>query len=213
MLQFETRQEMMKQLVGHGQKICEVGVFLGEFANFLLTLQPKQLVLIDPWEGIGQSGDHDGNNVKQVYLPAAYMNIMSQTKGLPFIFTCRGKSGEILPMWKDGTFDCVYLDGDHSYEGVKIDLPLAWAKLRPGGWLMGHDYETNPAKTKTGYAFGVKKAVDEFLEANKLKIHALAMDGCVSFAVRKPEDVAQYVELADPAEFVAPSEYAKNFRI
>ena len=202
-LQFETRNDMVKHLVGSGKQICEVGVFLGDFANFLLSTQPKQLVLIDPWEGVGQSGDHDGNNVKQVYLPSAYLNILNQTKPMPNVMTCRGKSGELLPMFKDGTFDMVYLDGDHSYEGVKIDLPLAWAKLKKGGWLMGHDYETNPKKTKTGYAFGVKKAVDEFLAEKGLKIQALALDGCVSFAVLKPDDIADYVEIADGKFFKA----------
>ena len=202
---FDTRNEMVRELVGTSRQICEVGVFLGDFANFLLSLQPKQLVLIDPWEGVGQSGDHDGNNVRVAHLPNAYMNILSQTQNLPQVMVCRGKSGELLPVFKDGCFDMVYLDGDHSYEGVKIDLPLAWAKLKKGGWLMGHDYETNPKKTKTGYAFGVKKAVDEFLAAHGLKIHALAMDGCVSFAVMKPEDPYDYVEIANPNDFKSPS--------
>ena len=199
-LVFNTRNEMVSQLVGSGKQICEVGVFLGEFANFLLSLQPKQLVLIDPWEGVGQSGDCDGNNVKVAHLPNAYMNILSQTNHMPHVMVCRGKSGELLPVFKNEAFDMVYLDGDHSYEGVKIDLPLAWAKLKKGGWLMGHDYETNPKKTQTAYAFGVKKAVDEFIAIHNLKLHALAMDGCVSFAIMK-EDAADLVEIADPKMF------------
>lgn len=197
MLRFDTRQAMMKSLVGNGKKIVEVGVFLGEFANFLLTLQPTKLILIDPWEGVGQSGDHDGNNVKVANLPAAYLNILSQTAGLPHVDVVRGKSGDMLALYKDEQFDCIYLDGDHSYEGVKIDLPLAWAKVKPGGWLMGHDYETNPAKTKTGYAFGVKKAVDEFCVEKKVKIEAVGLDGCVSFAIQKPTGIEDCVEIFD----------------
>ena len=199
---FETRNEMVKQLVGPGKQICEVGVFLGEFANYLLSLQPKQLILIDPWEGVCQSGDCDGNNVKVAHLPNAYINILSQTQSLPQVMVCRGRSGELLPVFKDGSFDMVYLDGDHSYEGMRADLPLAWAKVKPGGWLMGHDYEMNPKKAKTMYDFGVKKAVEEFLAAHQLKIHALAMDGCVSFAIMK-ENEADFYEVADIKEFKA----------
>ena len=188
---------MLRSLVLPNSVIVEVGVFLGEFANFLLSLQPKQLILIDPWEGVGQSGDHDGNNVKQVYLPAAYMNIMNQTRSLSNVDVVRGRSAEILPMYKDGSIDVLYLDGDHSYEGVKKDIEIGWPKVKKGGWMMGHDYETNAAKTKTGYAFGVKKAVEEFLAAHPdLKIQALGMDGCVSFAIHKPEDPMDYVEIA-----------------
>ena len=197
-LRFDTRQAMMKALVGQGKVIVEVGVFLGEFANFLLSLQPKQLILIDPWEGVGQSGDHDGNNVKVANLPASYMNILNQTRALQHVDVVRGKSAEILPFYKDESIDVLYLDGDHSYEGVKKDLEVGWPKVKKGGWLMGHDFDTNTAKTKTGYAFGVKQAVMEFLEAHpELKIDALGMDGCVSFAIAKPDDIADYVEIAD----------------
>ena len=38
------------------------------------------------------------------------------------------------------SYDFIYLDGDHSYEGVKAEMPLFWAKVRPGGVLAGHDY-------------------------------------------------------------------------
>lgn len=40
----------------------------------------------------------------------------------------------------DKSYDFIYLDGDHSYEGVKAELPLFWGKIRPGGVLAGHDY-------------------------------------------------------------------------
>ena len=201
-LTFNSRTQMVKSLVGEGKKIVEVGVFLGEFANFLLSLKPAHLILIDPWEGRGQSGDQDGNNVKVAYLPAAYMNILNQTRTLPHVDVVRAKSGEVLPMFPDDAFDCIYLDGDHSYEGVKLDLDIAWKKVKKGGWLMGHDYDTNHAKTKTGYAFGVKQAVTEFLAAHPgLKIDALGMDGCVSFAIRKPEDPMDLVEIPDLNEW------------
>jgi len=30
----------------------------------------------------------------------------------------------------DGSLDCVFVDGDHSYEAVKQDLPFWWRKIR-----------------------------------------------------------------------------------
>ena len=38
------------------------------------------------------------------------------------------------------SYDFIYLDGDHSYEGVKQELPLFWNKVTSGGILAGHDY-------------------------------------------------------------------------
>jgi predicted O-methyltransferase YrrM len=53
--------------------------------------------------------------------------------------------------------DFVYIDGDHSYEGVKIDLEISLRKLKPGGLITGDDY--GPGNWWQG---GVKRAVDEF---------------------------------------------------
>ena len=36
--------------------------------------------------------------------------------------------------------DFVYIDGDHSYEGVKKDFKIWYNKVRTGGIVGGHDY-------------------------------------------------------------------------
>jgi predicted O-methyltransferase YrrM len=60
----------------------------------------------------------------------------------------------------DGSLDWVYVDGDHTYDGVRSDLE-AWApKLEPGGLLMGDDYGSFG-----WWEGGVKRAVDEFVAA------------------------------------------------
>jgi hypothetical protein len=86
---------------------------------------------------------------------------------------------------KDESIDAIYIDGDHSYEGVKKDLESAYSKIKRFGWIMGHDYEMNMTKAKKEYKFGVRKAVDEFCSKYNLKIFAKAMDGCVSYAILK----------------------------
>lgn len=59
-----------------------------------------------------------------------------------------------------GWADYIFLDAAHDYESVCADLAAWWPKIRPGGWLAGHDYL---------YAEGVRRAVDEtFPTAEKL---------------------------------------------
>jgi predicted O-methyltransferase YrrM len=89
-----------------------------------------------------------------------------------------------LKTFDDNTFDMIYLDGDHEYKGVVKDLEVAYQKIKPNGWLMGHDYEMNMKKAKTSCHFGVKQAVDEFCERYNQRIYAKGMDGCVSFAIQ-----------------------------
>jgi hypothetical protein len=40
----------------------------------------------------------------------------------------------------DGWADFVFIDAGHSYEAARQDIALWTPKVRPGGWLGGHDY-------------------------------------------------------------------------
>ena len=56
--------------------------------------------------------------------------------------------------------DYVFLDAAHDYENIRADIAAWWPKIKPGGWLAGHD-STDAA--------GVRRAVDEaFPHAEKL---------------------------------------------
>ena len=182
---YSTRNEMVQDLVPAGSAICEIGVFKGEFLQHLLSLKPALLVGIDPFAGILPSGDADGNNVQQAHLPTVYINLSNAARRVPNLLLIRGTSQEFLPLFAPDSFDAVYIDGDHSYQGVKRDLSLAWRVVKEGGYICGHDYETNPEKTKNHYDFGVKRAVDEFCKSKGLEICAKGMDGQVSFAIKK----------------------------
>ena len=56
----------------------------------------------------------------------------------------------------DDTLDWVYIDADHSYEGVKGDLDAFYRTVKSGGFLAGDDYR------QAGWLWdGVVRAVDE----------------------------------------------------
>ncbi len=40
---------------------------------------------------------------------------------------------------KSNKYDYIYVDGNHSYEGVKFDFKTFWPKLKKGGLLLFHD--------------------------------------------------------------------------
>lgn len=184
---FDSRLDMMTALVPRGGAVAEVGTFEGEFARCLLdALQPSTLLLIDPWEGVVGSGDEHGNGYREVDMPGAYGRLAATLGADPRVLLVRAYSADAVSSVEDGSLDAVYIDGDHSYEGVKNDLRAFWPKVRPGGIIAGHDYEMNMQRARTRYEFGVKRAVDEFLEEKGVRLAAKAMDGCVSFAFQKP---------------------------
>lgn len=59
----------------------------------------------------------------------------------------------------DESLDFVYIDDDHSYEGVKRSFNAWLPKVRIGGIVSGHDYGINDC-------IGVKQFIDEFTAAN-----------------------------------------------
>jgi predicted O-methyltransferase YrrM len=64
----------------------------------------------------------------------------------------------------------VWLDGDHSYEGVKADLEHLSRSLRPGGLIAGDDY------TAGGWwGDGVIRAVDEFAASGRGRLTVVGL--------------------------------------
>ena len=185
---FETRIDMINTLVQKHGEYAEVGVFEGEFSKELFTvLKPQKLHLIDLFTGNAVSGDKDGNNGKWANLDDVFQHLICYFPQNVTMY--KGESYNVLNGFKDDSLDMIYIDGDHSYEGVKKDLHAAYDKVKSGGWIMGHDYEMNMEKAQIEYTFGVKKAVDEFCKERHQTIYAKAFDGCVSWAIQltKPD--------------------------
>src|SRR6266704_791104 len=61
----------------------------------------------------------------------------------------------------DASADVVWVDGDHSYEGVTADILAWWPKVKPGGWMGGDDF----------MMFPVAKAVCEQFAPNYILCH------------------------------------------
>lgn len=71
--------------------------------------------------------------------PELKNSIIPKHKNIEFIL---GSSLEIIPSFENNFFDVVYIDGDHSYEAVKQDIINSIPKLKSGGYICGHDYDS-----------------------------------------------------------------------
>ena len=181
---FETRREMLS-LVPQRGVVAEIGVFEGQFSKDIFDVcRPRELVLIDIWApGPMVSADVDGHN-RRVYDGADLeKTTRARMESLDGVRIVKSPSS-VLETFPEGSFDMIYIDADHSYEGVMVDLANAAKVIKDGGLIMGHDYDHNPAKNTKEYPFGVRRAVDEFCQMHGQAIEAVGMDGCVSYAIR-----------------------------
>lgn len=178
MIIYETRDELIKKF-DKNIKICEIGVFMGEFSKKIFKeLTPSELHLIDIFEGEMCSGDKDGNNIIWTNLEQQYTLLKNHFNNNNNVHIHKGKSYEVLNNFDDYYFDIVYIDGDHSYDGVKKDLAVSFQKVKPNGLICGHDYTVKMFE-------GVVRAVDEFCVEKNLSIKYLTNDGCPSYCIVK----------------------------
>jgi hypothetical protein len=151
---------------------AELGVFDGVFSEEILSIaRPKQLFLVDLWnettEIIRFDDQHrrclhrlTGAEAWQAVRTRLSAPILSGNVQLICAEACHWLRS-CLPK----SLDWVYLDDNHLYDHVAEELERAIRCVKPGGWLMGHDYcEVLP---------GVKQAVDEFCGNRRLSIDIL----------------------------------------
>ena len=68
----------------------------------------------------------------------------------------------------DGSFDLVFVDGDHSRSGVERDMDALRGRVTVGGSIMFHDYFHGGNDDPGNAAYGVREAVDANAELNRI---------------------------------------------
>jgi predicted O-methyltransferase YrrM len=124
-----------------GITMIEIGCYQGESTEiFMESGKVKKLYAVDTWSGpkfveAEKVFDERLKGKKVVKMKGSIIDAFDK-----------------LPM-----VDFIYIDGNHSYDWVKLDIEFSLPKLKPGGIIAGHDYML-PA-----YRLKVVKAVHELL--------------------------------------------------
>jgi hypothetical protein len=143
----------------------EVGVWQGKMSAELLRRLPRLLlVMVDRWLVPPEGDSYLGSGAKisgygQEAHDEAYRRALAATRFASdrrriMRMESGAAAGSLFS--EEKRFAFVFIDGDHSYAGVKRDIALWRGLVEPGGLLCGHDYSSSPAKRGE-----VKRAVDE----------------------------------------------------
>lgn len=172
----ENRAQFLQKMPKGGLAI-EIGVWRGEFSRKILeVLEPKKLYLIDPWktfedhDGAAFSGREEDETMDEIAATVAQMydaEIKSKQ-----VIVIREMSAEALTKFNDETISFAYVDGDHSYEGVKADLAALMPKMAAGGIMAFDDYHR-----RGWWGDGVLRAIHEFIGAHPVEIRIRTVIG------------------------------------
>jgi predicted O-methyltransferase YrrM len=159
------RAQLLARLPKNGV-VAEVGTWRGDFAAVILnSSRPARLYLIDPWEHRSeekyQQASYGGRREGQQEMDAIHDGVLERFSSeieSGRVVIRRARSLEAAGSLSPQSLDWVYIDADHSYEGVRDDLESYFPLVKPGGFLAGDDY----GHVGSWFGEGVTRAVDEF---------------------------------------------------
>lgn len=123
------------------KSIIEIGSYTGE-STIIFASYFSKVLAVDPWmNGYDSNDPASSSNMSMVeekfnHRTAAYDNII-KNKMLSHEFA------NIIP---NNSIEVVYIDGDHTYDGVTKDINTWLPKIVKGGYICGHDYYSSVKK-------------------------------------------------------------------
>lgn len=133
--------------------MVEVGSYRGESAEvFLSSGKVSKIYCVDPWEMYYDADDGAAfTDMKKVEA-----DFDRRHKDDPRVIKVKGTIDTFAEQFAGKVnVDLVYIDGLHTYEGVKHDIEIARTKIKPAVAIAGHDY--NPGSWD-GSARAVREA-------------------------------------------------------
>lgn len=138
--------EMLSRYANQGKTYLEVGSLTGATAAyFAKNNRHLKITCIDAF----QPGHGTQEGVKAIFLKN-----MALIPNDGQVTLMEGKAEDLMPTLPEKSFDCILVDGNHSYEAVTQDAVNAYRLVRPFGHILFHDY---------GFIDEVTQAVDEFI--------------------------------------------------
>lgn len=130
-----------------GSVFVEIGSYVGASSCFIAAgalkgRRGRLLYCVDTWKNDAMTEGHKDTYDSFIENTKKYKDI---------IVPLKGTSAEVSPRF-DGKIDFLFIDGDHTYEGVKLDVESWFPKLKPGALVVFHDI---------GWAEGIQRVVKE----------------------------------------------------
>ena len=145
----QKEQQFLFDVSNNYESVLEVGSYLGKSSLVLLQGKAKKVVCVDNWKPY-----HHLENDTEELAEGRYQEFLENVKdyrGNGRLKIVRADSTEAAKQFEDDSIDVVFIDADHTEEGVRADIQAWLPKAKK--MICGHDYAY--------YWPGVKAAVNE----------------------------------------------------
>ena len=157
---------------------AEVGVAEGIYSEVLCQTIPNlELYCADLWDTYYRG--FSNVRIKDLEMQEEALALAHEKLDRYNAKYIRAASFDAVKEIEDDCLDFVYIDGDHSFDYVMMDLILWSKKVKPGGIVSGHD----------AYRFrgaGVVDAVSAYTHCHKIHEFYLCDEREISFFWMKP---------------------------
>ena len=164
----------------------EIGVNPGATSRDLLKRFPKlHLLMVDPWKSGYGGGDRMSKQPQEWHDQA-------RNEALKATEFASDRRSVFETTWAEAamfveSIDFSFIDGNHSYEAVRLDSTLVWERLVPGGLMMGHDYN-RPSVKRAVMEFAESLAEQRSNETGKVEGIAVLTGEHATWMIIKPQD-------------------------
>ena len=157
------RAGLYKYFASLGFKVgAEIGVQRGRNAWVMLENIPElKLFLVDPYKDNPDTQRQWGQKTHNKAYKIANNRLIG--RNVEFI---RDYGLNASLKVSDNSLDFVYIDGDHSYDYVMMDIQIWSRKVRKGGIVSGHDYHFVKSDK-----FKVEDAVNDYARAHNITVY------------------------------------------
>lgn len=138
--------KLIQKYINPTDTILEIGAYVG-LSTKLFSEKVKHIDTVDKFMDVYFIN-------KNITKRELFNHLMKDSTNYTLI---EKDSKDLYGKLPDNYYDLIYLDGDHSYAGVKNDIINLLPKIKSGGYIAGHDYSEIWG--------GVIKAVDELLDS------------------------------------------------
>jgi predicted O-methyltransferase YrrM len=141
----ETEASCLRDLARDG-RVLEIGSAFG-YSTVVMAKVAVEVMSVDPHVALGSQ--------------EIFRRNLQQYSVLHKVTCVTDYSWNMLPTLPPGSFDLVFIDGDHSEAAVWRDIALSIPLIRPDGYIACHDYDEDTCP-------GIKPPCDQLLPGGVL---------------------------------------------